>query len=659
MESSTKYEAVQNAEECTGQIVMETDQEESILLAWWKEILAIVVAIGTMIGLIKLLLFYNNKELPKWKGNLTLNFVASLLVVLQRGMLMIVIVEVISNSKWSWYRRRRPLKDLITIDDAGKGPVSAIQLMFRLPSNLLAILAAAVAILSFGMGPLTQQAVQAVPCSLVSKGARASIPVAQNVDHMSFRYGAHSYTLKPASVAKMFSGLTSPDGTDWKLDADCPTGQCTFKATYNITHSTMGICNSCIDVTSKVENKHNEYNLTTVSLPGSTRNITSGSDAIGVTNEYNQSWTRGMETHFDRVAPSAFSGLTIMSFTLNGCIPNGTDHLPSWYGSIFQPGLENNPYYTMNVVASSCVIYPCVKNFYGTVSNGKFQETLISTVPAQEFKPEDPFGKITIINSPCVSDNQTLDNTVDISTLPNNAPNTFQIDILGRNVSVPVNCLYQMSGVDALAFGEFFNEYFDNSCSFYDRADIDSILCTRNNWYMNTLYNGGFASHASISAAVNRITDAATNMFRLSGLNWERTAPANVSGDVLRETVCAKLQIQWLLFPITLLSLSAMLLAATLVLEFSQNGRVGAVPVWKSSMLPLLYHGLGKLDDEPRDNFPRTLKELEKRAEEVEVRLGMGETHWGLIKEGLIIEGRTPQEQTKARKTEEGHVNEG
>ncbi|KAA8620496.1 repeatdomain containing protein [Pyrenophora tritici-repentis] len=93
MESSTKYEAVQNAEECTGQIVMETDQEESILLAWWKEILAIVVAIGTMIGLIKLLLFYNNKELPKWKGNLTLNFVASLLVVLQRGMLMIVIVE--------------------------------------------------------------------------------------------------------------------------------------------------------------------------------------------------------------------------------------------------------------------------------------------------------------------------------------------------------------------------------------------------------------------------------------------------------------------------------------------------------------------------------------------------------------------------------------
>jgi hypothetical protein len=46
-----------------------------------------------MIGLTRLLLFYNDKELPNWRKHLIFNAADSLHIVLQRGMLMIVVIE--------------------------------------------------------------------------------------------------------------------------------------------------------------------------------------------------------------------------------------------------------------------------------------------------------------------------------------------------------------------------------------------------------------------------------------------------------------------------------------------------------------------------------------------------------------------------------------
>jgi hypothetical protein len=116
----------------------------------------------------------------------------------------------------------------------------------------------------------------------------------------------------------MFSGLTIPDGADWKLEVECPTGTCIFLETYNSTHFTMGICNSCIDITSKLEKNIGEkyWAPVVVSLPSSMLNITLDANVISFTDNYNQSWIKGMDDHFDAVTCSAFSGLPIMSFTL-------------------------------------------------------------------------------------------------------------------------------------------------------------------------------------------------------------------------------------------------------------------------------------------------------------------------------------------------------
>ncbi|ORY02557.1 hypothetical protein BCR34DRAFT_449859, partial [Clohesyomyces aquaticus] len=228
MESNTKYTAVQHTYEGhtyeglyqptqTTHVTQRPRKKEWILLVWWQEIGALLVAIGVMAAIVKLLLFYDGKELPNWKGNMSLNAVASLLIVLQRGMLMVVIVEIISNTKWSWFRRRRPVRQLAIIDEASRSALGAFKLIAHVPTNFLAVLAALVTILSFGMGPLTQQAVQSVPCQqIVTNGTRASIPIAQTVPRLFYRYGAGLFTLEAPSVGKMFSGLTNPNGTDWK-----------------------------------------------------------------------------------------------------------------------------------------------------------------------------------------------------------------------------------------------------------------------------------------------------------------------------------------------------------------------------------------------------------------------------------------------------------
>lgn len=134
-------------------------------------------------------------------------------------------------------------------------------------------------------------------------------------------------------------------------------------------------------------------------------------------------------------------------------------------------------------------------------------------------------------------------------------------------------------------------------------------------------------SPATISATVARLADAATNTFRLAGRIWDDGKPARVEGDVLRATVYARVEIKRLIGPIVVVPPTMVLLAMVIAVGMVENRTKGYVPVWKSSLLPLLWHGFVRSDGEPGDENPLTIKELRKRAKEIEVRFGMPETH--------------------------------
>ncbi|ORY02556.1 hypothetical protein BCR34DRAFT_493084 [Clohesyomyces aquaticus] len=393
----------------------------------------------------------------------------------------------------------------------------------------------------------------------------------------------------------------------------------------------MGLCHTCIDVTSKTQQKSGSS--TTVSLPNG-QNITAGAlqSWVSVRYNYNQTWTQGIDDEYDALIPSSFAQFTVLSFTLNGCTAKSDSTSAAWETSTCTPGLQNTGRYTLNVVASSCAIYSCIKNLHGSVSNGILQESLISTIPAPKMDFVNIAKNITIVNSPCVASDQKVYTSSNISSLPANAPNTELTEIDGKNVSVPTTCLYQMYGLHARAFDLFFRSYFNNSCWYYDQtARVDSLVC-ETNWHTSTFFASGFASPSTISSAVGRLVDAATNTFRLAGRTWDEAAPAKVEGDVLRATVCARVEMKWLLGPIVVVTLTAVLLAMVIAVGWAENRMEGFVPVWKGSVLPLLWHGFGRVEGDYGDAGPLTLKELERRAEGVEVKFGMGQMHWGLVR---------------------------
>lgn len=123
-----------------------------------------------------------------------------------------------------------------------------------------------VVIFSVGIGPFTQQAIKAFPCTVQSTAMRSSIQVANTNDYFDFpRIAAGSFDISMATKAAILQGLVDPADERSAITPDCPTGNCTFKSYNGITHSSMGMCKKCLDATRWLyEARPNEGSNTTV-----------------------------------------------------------------------------------------------------------------------------------------------------------------------------------------------------------------------------------------------------------------------------------------------------------------------------------------------------------------------------------------------------------
>jgi hypothetical protein len=49
-----------------------------------------------------------------------------------RGAIVLVTAEVVSQLKWTWFQKRtRPLKDMVTFDEASRGPWGSIKILVQ------------------------------------------------------------------------------------------------------------------------------------------------------------------------------------------------------------------------------------------------------------------------------------------------------------------------------------------------------------------------------------------------------------------------------------------------------------------------------------------------------------------------------------------------
>lgn len=100
---------------------------------WGGEIVAGAVSVASLIALITILAKQDGQPLSSWTFTFSLNTVASILSALFKTPLAYLVGSSIDQSKWIWFTGRDgPLSTFASIDEAGRGPLGCISLLWLL-----------------------------------------------------------------------------------------------------------------------------------------------------------------------------------------------------------------------------------------------------------------------------------------------------------------------------------------------------------------------------------------------------------------------------------------------------------------------------------------------------------------------------------------------
>jgi hypothetical protein len=615
---------------------------------WLWEMSSCMCALLVIAAVVGVISHYDGQALADWPLGINLNTLISFLADILRAALLLIVAEIISQGKWDWFANRpRRLTDLQKFEDASRSVLGSFRLLFVAPSNSQALLAALVTILSLGIGPFVQQAAQTVACTQNVLGPNASLPIANHVPGRVgyFRTGPGLYSIMPELHGVLVNGLVTPNGNDSAIPPNCPTGNCTFPDTLGITHASIAMCSSCID-TSRFMNNTGVY----YGNPWSNMTLPNGlsiypvpdSVYLDIQGRDNLSWASSSFTRdFASVATFALLNVTMLSYTTAPCADPSSGNATC---RVNTSGSGNSS--SQYAIATSCALYPCMQNFHAKVTGGILEEQVISRVPAPVDRlagnaplglPESQltsyiYANYTALQMPCMLDGNMYDrsNFSRINKLYGRHQRTFQlINIDGINYTAPAECLYKMDRQYGMGLTSALAELFSGTC-FMNTKQAGNLACTQYDpttyirrgsaWWLPPLYANGTATFASMNASMSNFTTAITNHFRKTGgSNYALFEQQAVLGVVQQSTVCTRFEWQWLLLPIFLIVVTVALLAWIMVKVYLQP----EMPVWKSSLLPLLFHGFRNQGAGERQMVH--MDELEKRAGRVMAVMDMGD----------------------------------
>lgn len=546
--------------------------------------------------------------------------------------------------------------------------------------------------LSLAIGPFTQQAIKTLPCNQLvpASSSSVSIPIANSMS------SAIDVEMKGA----IFDGLVNPL-KNHSVVAFCPNGNCTFPSLGGITHSSVGMCNRCVDTTTKLEqlltpSHYSTYVAGIGSPKGQFVNMTGMGSTLLLPNglslgplgptfkDYSRYGTPGdLSTTLNNSVPSAvlntsFGNLdwvlpvsdpafalglkasvlnfTILQVTDHGCIINMTlamvpgrlsPDIPSvWSYECNHPGLDlDSVWEPYNVVATSCTLYPCVQDFHGQVQNTYLNETIEQETPAMvDMHYFDNWGQAwpnrSMLHFPCLIDEQFY-NEANFSMIPPRNHSMVPMTVNNKASEVPQECFYRIEGPYLSSLQAFLKQNLKGTCSGYNQfvdtepANRDSLTnCVYSvgdvevdRWWLQSLYNKGNATFGSVDSAFTSMTNSITSRMRMSGKDGSNQNTAVVYGTAYETRLCTKIDWPWLIFPLALLILTAVLLVTTIWKTFLDGPEV---PIWKSSILPLLFAA----SNSDLKASSGSVQDISKAAEKTVVRLAKdGRDGWEFIQE--------------------------
>lgn len=433
---------------------------------------------------------------------------------------------------------------------------------------------------------------------------------------------------------------------------DCPTGNCTFQEQLGVTSSSIAYCSSCDDMTESIVEIHNSGTCTTsesgdpsscyhyrLSIPG----------RINVSVAHNEALHSRMSVGSFLDAGETIS-FGIIAFTLAGCL---IQNRPGWStiancSETPEHKMLPNLHPEFNIMAAKCRIFPCLRNYHAVVINGRLHETVVSTTRANQTNGRLSYGAahkskdVPVVQLPCIVDGELYDAT-NISMVPPLPTRNFT-DLWqdGKHLIAPWECTYFLSPAYGNVIADDMQRMFNSSCGTSDYSQIPpaATICPEKGWTMAPLFGGGATTVHIVESFFENMTLGMTNRLRNTGIMFHNaetiqdyysqnaTSPGTINGTAWETMVCTHVEWAWVAFPAALTAGTAVLLVSAIWKAVRDREYR---PVWKASVLPLLFHGPPGREGTGTGSQLSATKDMERAADLMAVKLGKGQVDMFLV----------------------------
>lgn len=165
---------------------------------------------------------FDDRRIPRLSFGITLNSIISIFSTAAKSSLMFGIASAIGQCKWDGFNNEthyHALRDLEHIDEASRGPLGALRMLFTPARSSIASMGAIVTLLMLAVDPFVQQILryQEEPNAVASELAWTEQVLAPTF---------FSNNSDPPYYGAINSALWNDD-LSYESQAHCPTGNCT------------------------------------------------------------------------------------------------------------------------------------------------------------------------------------------------------------------------------------------------------------------------------------------------------------------------------------------------------------------------------------------------------------------------------------------------
>lgn len=210
------------------------------LRTWLWELISMTISLSCIVCIIAVLLAINGKSLAEWILPISPNTVVSILNTVAKSSMLLVISSCIGQLKWVHFgRQAQPVIDMETFDQASRGPLGSLKLLWCINWRAtFCSICAIVTLLSLAMDPFAQEILQYSNGKIEMPHERALLPITQAWQADD----AQPLHITTAHVA--YSIYTTLLGERYPLNLICPTNNCHWTEYQN-----LDVCCNCKDVT--------------------------------------------------------------------------------------------------------------------------------------------------------------------------------------------------------------------------------------------------------------------------------------------------------------------------------------------------------------------------------------------------------------------------